>query len=225
VAKAAAKKQQQKPGLADKAAKLSKGLKMAIVAIFTVIVGLAFYGLFYMPYSEEKASLEGSIQSAQNSVNQEKSQLKKHNDVAAYTASVQVAREYIQKYLPQENEMSQLVQMVSTIASQAGLTNGVTQFAPKLPAVVQEDYAEIPFTMTLEGEFLTVLKFLYDFSRMTRIVNITAVDIGTPKMVDEKLEIMFITVKCSGSTYRALTDAEVEARSQASKSTGKGKGK
>ncbi len=209
MAKAAAKKQKQ-IGLAEKRTKKSTGMKIAIQAIFTVIIGGAFYGLFYLPYSDDKASLESSIASTQGSITQEQTQLKKHQAVAAYHGSVEVAREYIQKYLPQENEMSQLVQMVSTIASQAGLTDGVTQFAPKLPAIVQANYAEIPFSMTLEGEFLTVLKFLYDFSRMTRIVNVTSVDIGSPKMVDEKREIFFITVRCTGSTYRALTESEVK---------------
>ncbi len=87
-----------------------------------------------------------------------------------------------------------------------------TLFAPKLPAVIQANYAEIPFTMNLEGEFLTVLTFLYDFSRMDRIVNITDVSVASPKMVDEKREIMHISVKCSGSTYRSLTDAEIAAQ-------------
>jgi hypothetical protein len=35
------------------------------------------------------------------------------------------------------------------------------------------------------------------------------VDIGSPKMVDEKREIFYVTVKCSGSTYRTLTPEEI----------------
>jgi Tfp pilus assembly protein PilO len=97
----------------------------------------------------------------------------------------------------------------------------VTLFAPKLPAMVQPNYAEIPFTMKLQGEFTTVLNFLYDFSRMNRIVNITEVKIGAPKMVDDKREILHITVDCAGSTYRSLTEEEVVAAKDPKK---KGKG-
>jgi len=90
----------------------------------------------------------------------------------------------------------------------------VTLFAPKLPAKVQPNYAEIPFSMKLQGEFSTVLSFLYDFSRMNRIVNITEVKIGSPKMVDERRELLQISVDCSGSTYRSLTEEEVAAASK-----------
>jgi Tfp pilus assembly protein PilO len=119
----------------------------------------------------------------------------------------------MQQYLPQENEMPRLVQMVSEIGARAGLTDGVTLFAPKLPAKVQPNYAEIAFSMKLQGEFGTVLNFLYDFSRMNRIVNITEVSIGSPQMIDAKREIMQISVDCNGSTYRSLTDEEVAAQS------------
>jgi Tfp pilus assembly protein PilO len=65
--------------------------------------------------------------------------------------------------------------------------------------------------MKLQGEFTTVLNFLYDFSRMNRIVNITEVRIGSPRMIDDQREIMQITVDCSGSTYRSLTEEEAAA--------------
>jgi Tfp pilus assembly protein PilO len=88
----------------------------------------------------------------------------------------------------------------------------VTLFAPKLPARVRPNYAEIPFSLKLQGEFAAVLNFLYDFSRMNRIVNITEVKISSPRMIDDTLEILHITVDCSGSTYRGLTEEEAAAQ-------------
>jgi type IV pilus assembly protein PilO len=102
--------------------------------------------------------------------------------------------------------------MVSEIGATAGLSNGVTLFAPKLPARVRPNYAEIPFSLKLQGEFAAVLNFLYDFSRMNRIVNIKEVKISSPRMIDDTLEILHITVDCSGSTYRGLTEEEVAAQ-------------
>lgn len=210
MAKAASKKKANTPSLVDKAAKLTKVAKIIVFAISGVMAGLVFYLMFFMPYTEEKAGLESSISSNSAAIRTKQSELKKHQNVGQYKAEIENAYKYMQKFLPQENEMPRLVQMVSEIGARAGLSDGVTLFAPKLPAVVQKDYAEIPFTMNLEGEFLTILSFLYNFSRMDRIVNITQVEIGTPKMVDEKREILHISVKCAGSTYRALTQAEVE---------------
>ncbi len=196
--------------LIGKAAKLSLAARVIIFLASGLGLGVIFYFAFYMPYMEDRDSLQSQLAGLQQQINTQQDSLRKHQAVAKLQDPVQAAYQYIQKYLPKENEMPRLVQMVSEIGARAGLTDGVTRFAPTLPAVVREDYAEIPFTLDLQGEFLTVLSFLYDFSRMDRIVNITTVDIGTPKMVDEKREILFVTVKCSGSTYRTLTQEEID---------------
>lgn len=210
MAKAPAKKQVQ-VNIFDKAAKLTPAAKAAIFLVTAVVVGAAFYALALMPYQEESASLSGAIQRAKNEIKSQEDALVKHQAVDEYFPAVDGSYQYIKQYLPQENEMSRLVQMVAQIGSKAGLTDGVTLFAPTLPAEVKENYAEIPFTMNLQGEFKAVLNFFYDFSRMNRIVNITQVNIAQPKMVDPQREILHITVKCAGSTYRSLTEAEISA--------------
>ncbi len=216
MAKAPVKKQaQSKSGLIDKAAKLSLVAKIIIFVVTAGILGGIFFGLAYLPYKEEADALDRSIAQIKNDVSAQEAALKKHQAVSKLAEPIAGAYQYIQQYLPRENEMPRLVQMVSEIGAKAGLIDGVTLFAPKLPAEVQENYAEIPFTLNLEGEFLKVLAFLYDFSRMNRIVNITQVNIGSPKMVDPQREIFHISVKCAGSTYRALTDEEIAAKNTA----------
>lgn len=211
MAKAPVKKQ-PKDGLVDKVAKLSVAAKAAVCLVTALAVGGAFYGLVLTPYNQETATLNSAIAMARSDLSAQESALKKHQAVEKVAPAVEGTYQYIQQYLPQENEMPQLVQMVAQIGSNAGLTDGVTLFAPKLPAELRENYAEIPFTMNLQGEFRAVLNFLYDFSRMNRIVNITQVNISQPKMVDPQLEILHIDVKCAGSTYRTLTaDEEANA--------------
>lgn len=222
MAKAPTKKQ-QKSGLVEKVSKLSSVAKAAIFLGTAAVVGGAFYGLVLVPYEEQLASLKGAISKTASDIQAQETALQKHKAVEKLIPAVDGTYEYIQQYLPQENEMPQLVQMVAQIGSQAGLTDGVTMFAPQLPAQLRANYAEIPFALTLQGEFKSVLTFLYDFSRMNRIVNITNVSIGSPKMVDPQLEIFHIDVKCSGSTYRSLTEAEVSSASQQGKGKGKGR--
>ena len=211
MAKAAGKNKPAKLSLADKAAKLSAAAKAAVFIVTGLALGGAFYGLVFTPYSEEEARLSATIAAAKQEITTNETALKKHQAVGKLSETVHAAYLYIKTYLPVENEMPRLVQMVSDIASKAGMTDGVTLFAPKLPAQVKEDYAEIPFTLNLEGEFLTVLNFLYDFSRLNRIINVTEVSIGSPKVIDAHQEIFFVPVKCTGSTYRSLTEAEMAA--------------
>jgi len=200
-----------KISLVEEAAKLSRNARAGLVAGSAVLAGLLFYMFFYSSYSEAKTRLESSISSTRKELNAQEATLKNHQSVGQMREAVDWSYEYMQQYLPQENEMPRLVQMVSEIGAQAGLYDGVTMFAPKLPARVQPNYAEIPFSMKLQGEFTTVLTFLYDFSRINRIINITSVKIGSPRMVDSRKELMHITVDCSGSTYRSLTEEEVAA--------------
>lgn len=216
MAKATVKKQ-AKISIFDKAAKLTPAAKAVIIAVSAVVVGGAFYALAIMPYQEESATLNSAIARNKTEVQAQEVALAKHQAVEKFFPAVESSYQYIQQYLPQENEMSRLVQMVAQIGSKAGLTDGVTLFAPILPAEVKQNYAEIPFTMNLQGEFKAVLNFLYDFSRMNRIVNITQVNIAQPKMVDPQREILHISVKCAGSTYRSLTKAEMDAPKEAPK--------
>lgn len=215
MAKAPVKK--KKPDLIESAAGLTKNARWGIGVLACLLLGLLFYVFFYLPYSDEVEQREAALAEGAQNIKTQEGALERHQKVAQYSAAIDDAYSYMQKYLPLENEMPRLVQMVSEIGSHAGLTDGVTLFAPKLPAIIQQNYAEIPFTMNLEGEFLTALTFLYDFSRMDRIVNITDVNISSPKMVDETREILHISVKCSGSTYRSLTEAEIAAQASPKK--------
>lgn len=221
----ATKKQANKASLLDGVAKLSIVSKIVIVVASIVVLGGGFYGLFYGPYLDQVNSLERNIDNAKKDLTTQQDLLKKHQAIETQALALKGAYLYMERFLPKENEMPRLVQMVSEIGARAGLSDGVTLFAPKLPAVVRDNYAEIPFTMNLQGEFLTVLSFLYDFSRMDRIVNITQVDIGSPKMVDERREIFHIAVKCTGSTYRSLTPEEIAMQAEAAKSPQKGRGR
>ncbi|MGL4209330.1 MAG: type 4a pilus biogenesis protein PilO, partial [Candidatus Adiutrix sp.] len=177
--------------------------------------GCAFYFLVYVPYEEEAQGLTDSIASLSRDIRTQQTSLENHQFVTTFQEPVSDAFLYMQKFLPKENEMPRLVQMVSEIGAQAGLSDGVTLFEPKLPAVIRDNYAEITFTMNLQGEFLTILSFLYNFSKMDRIVNITKFTIGSPTMVDEQRGILVVSVQCSGSTYRVLTDDEIAAKATA----------
>jgi type IV pilus assembly protein PilO len=220
MAKAPAKKS-RKDSLVEQVAKLPPAAKAGLVAGSAVLAGLLVFGLLYLPYAEEKTGLDSAIRGAERDLSAQEAALGKHQALARMKEGVDWSFEYLQQYLPQENEMPKLVQMVSEIGARAGLSDGVTLFAPKLPAKAQANYAEIPFTMKLQGEFTTVLSFLYDFSRMNRIVNITEVKIGSPRMIDPRREILHIAVDCAGSTYRSLTEAELETQRNEPKKKGR----
>lgn len=210
------------PTLAEKAAKLSVPAMAGILAAALALLAGAFYMLIYSPYSEEAESVKNRINNTRSEVSKQQAILAKHTAVGNHFEAIAAAYQFMAHFIPKDEDMPRLVQMVSEIGSRAGLTDGVKSFVPKA-AIIRENFAEIPFDMTLEGEFLSVLNFLYDFSRIDRIVNIVDVQVGSPKMVDERREIFHVQLKCAGSTYRTLTDAENEAQMAARKGGAKKK--
>jgi len=196
----------------EQAGQWSPAVRAGILAGAAVLALAVFCAAVYLPYRAEKAGLEAALDSARSELDARRASLEKHQALGRMKEAFDWGYDYMRQYLPQENEMPRLVRMVSEIGAKAGLSDGVTLFAPQLPAKVRPNYAEIPFSLKLQGEFSTVLGFLYDFSRMNRIVNITEIKIGSPRMMDDQLEILHLTVDCSGSTYRGLTEEEVAAQ-------------
>jgi len=195
--------------LLERVAQGPLAVRAGLFAGTAALAGVIFGAFIYLPYRWEKAGLEAALASVGSELSARRTSLEKQETLGRMKEALDWGYEYMRQYLPRENEMPRLVRMVSEIGAKAGLSDGVTLFAPQLPAKVRPNYAEIPFTLKLQGEFTTVLSFLYDFSRLNRIVNITEVKIGSPRMMDDKLEILHLTVDCSGSTYRGLTEEEM----------------
>jgi Tfp pilus assembly protein PilO len=189
----------------SKIAKLKKGQKMGILIAGLAVVLVGFYLLYYQPYDDELAGLKSEVDGLNSSISTEEGNIKRHTPIKEYIQPVAHSFEYLQHFLTTENEIPRLMQIISDQGSEAGAR--VTLFAPKL-ATLQPDYAEIGFTMNLEGSFLNILKFFYSLSQMERIINIKSVSLDNPTLGDNFL--MILSVRCEGSTYRLLTPDEAK---------------
>jgi type IV pilus assembly protein PilO len=206
MAKAQAQKKQKGPDFFSKISALKKGAKVGIL-IGAVVAALAlFYTMYYSPWEQQLNTLTAEVTDLTNKIETEKSNINKHKPIADFVEPVSLTYSYLQGFLTNENEIPRLIQIISDLGAQAGAR--VTLFAPKA-AIPKADYAEIEFSMDLEGTFLNVLKFFYSLSQMDRLINITSVTIDSPKMSDQMS--MLVSVKCQGSTYRVLTPDEIKA--------------
>jgi type IV pilus assembly protein PilO len=209
MAKAQAQKPKKGPGFFSKVAALKKGAKIGILFGGLIALGAAFYTMYFSPWQEKVKALAGEVATLTSSISTEQSNINKHRPIAEYVVPVSNTYSYLKNYLTTENEIPRLIQIISDLGSQAGAR--VTLFAPKA-AIPRDDYAEIQFTMNLEGPFLNVLKFFYSLSQMDRLINITSVTMDTPRMAENMA--MVLRVRCEGSTYRVLTPEESTAAAQ-----------
>lgn len=195
-------------GLVSWAARLSP----AGLALFSVsgalLAGLVFYAACYLPYSRQWDDLTHSRDRLERELATRQAALEKHRAVAEAQGAIRAAYQYLEAYLFHENEMPRLAQMVAEAGERAGLAAGAIRFVPQLPALVRENFAEIPFTLSLQGDFPSVLNFLYDFSRLDRFVNITDLEVSAPRAAGEAANPTRLLVNCGGRTYRPLTAEE-----------------
>jgi Tfp pilus assembly protein PilO len=206
MAKAQAQKSKKGPDFFSKVAGLKTGAKVAILLAGLAALGAAFYTMYVTPWREKVATLTTEIQTLEGNINTEQGNINRHRPIADYVVPVSNTYNYLKNYLTTENEIPRLIQIISDLGSQAGTR--VTLFAPRA-AIPRDDYAEIQFTMNLEGPFLNVLKFLYSLSLMDRLINITSVSMDSPRLAENRS--MVLRVRCEGSTYRVLTPEEVTA--------------
>jgi Tfp pilus assembly protein PilO len=204
MAKAQTKKAQS-DGFFAKVSQLKSGAKKGILAGGVVAVAAGFYLMYYQPYTDQVTALEGEVAQLKQSVDAEQASINRHKPIAKFVKPVSDTFGYLQGYLTTENEIPRLMQIISDLGGQSGAR--VTLFAPK-SANLKTNYAEINFSMSLEGSFLNVLKFFFTLSKMERIINIKSVVMDTPVMGDNLL--MSLAVRCEGSTYRLLTEDEAK---------------
>jgi Tfp pilus assembly protein PilO len=205
MAKAQPKKTQGGDDFFTKVSKLKSGAKKGILVGGLVALIAGFYMMYFQPYSDQIVNMTGEVAQLTQSVEAEKQGIQKHQEIDKYVKPVNQTFQYLQGYLTTENEIPRLIQIISDLGSQSGAR--VTLFAPKSPAL-KPNFAEIDFTMNLEGPFLNILKFLFTLSKMERIIDIKSVIMDTPVMGDNMQ--MTLAVRCEGTTYRLLTEDEAK---------------
>ncbi|MDR1081942.1 MAG: type 4a pilus biogenesis protein PilO [Deltaproteobacteria bacterium] len=205
MAKAQPKSTQKDDNFFSKIAKLKPGAKKGILVGGIVALVAGFYLMYYQPYTDQIAALTGEVNQLTQAVASEQANINKHKPIAKFVKPVNDTFEYLSSYLTTENEIPKLMQIISDLGGQSGAR--VTLFAPKRPTL-KPNYAEIDFSINLEGPFLNILKFLFTLSKMERIINIRSVTMDTPVMGSNMT--MSLTVRCEGSTYRLLTEEEAK---------------
>lgn len=115
------------------------------------------------------------------------------------------------KELPNDREIPGLLSEIDGLARKSGLD--VRKFQP-LPEVLHEYYADVPVQIVMDGGYHEVGIFFDRVSKMSRIVSVTDVDMGTPVQSGEEVSL---TVSGKVVTYRFLSDEEIAANLQRKK--------
>ena len=127
----------------------------------------------------------------------------------------------LKEKLPEEKEISSLLKQVSDLGIASGLTIKSWKTGQKATHSSGIVY-EIPVSVDVEGTYHNLGYFLSSLTKLNRIVNISDMKLGSPKLV--KAENL-LTASFKASTFLAVPEAEAAAAAEAASAGDKKSGK
>ena len=184
--------------LEKKVARLDVKHRMAICAAAMILPLIVFGFLVYSPKSQEIQKLEKQRQQLNKQILEVEATAKeitKHKEEMATTEAKFKAASIL---LPQQQEIPSLLTNISSLGTAAGLDFVTFQPQGETP---KDFYAEIPVTIQVNGPYHNVGLFLYQISKLDRIVTVSNINMGSAKPVDGE---MILSTNFNLVTYRFI---------------------
>src|SRR5512134_303502 len=183
-------------------AKIPTKQKAILAVLFCLLVVVGYYYLYYREASQQVASLDNNLAALRAKI---KEQEVIAGNLKSFQEEVRRLEEQLARLLeqlPNTAEIPSLLKSVSDLGRDSGLE--FLRFAPGAE-VRKEFYAEIPVTISVNGDYHSFTLFADKVRHYPRIVNLSNISFASPKGVAENR--MVETINCTATTYRFLEQA------------------
>jgi len=182
--------------------KIPKGARLAIAVAPAVIIIILFIALLYMPKIKEIKKLNTDISAQENEIAKNKTMAAKLDILKVENDKLIKELKELQEKLPEEEGVSTLIQQLSEMSVKTDIDLLTWKPEPKKahPSGIVE---EIPFSLTLTGTYHNLGSFFSNLTRLNRIVNISSIQLGSPKTQKDEA-ILSITLKAT--TFSAVKE-------------------
>ena len=180
--------------------------KKIIVVIFVLIIALpvmAFYFLHYTAKTEQIKGLEKRAAGLRQEIAGAKARAAKLDEHLAEMEETQRLFAEAAVLLPQKKEIPSLLTNISALGTNSGLA--MASFSPGGERK-KEFYAEIPVSLRLNGPYHNIGTFLYEVSKLDRIISATNITLGGGSKQGGEL---LLGASISLITYRFLEESEM----------------
>lgn len=184
----------------EKYVPLDQKIKLALPVIAIVGLLAGFYFLILAPKLEEIKKLEKKEVSLQKEVEEAEKETKNLEKNKAELKKAKQEFEEISVVLPRTKEIPALLTSISDHGTSAGLD--FNSFTPG-SETPKEFYAEIPISIQVNGPYHNVGYFLYQVSKLERIVTVKNITMGSPRKVEGE---MLLSSSCNLLTYRFTSE-------------------
>jgi type IV pilus assembly protein PilO len=172
-----------------------------LVGLILAILALDFF-YFYSPYSDQISRLTEEIEGARNERDKKKKLATNMPRLQQQIRELDGMLKQAVAQLPDQKEVPSLLSNISTKARESGLE--ILVFRPR-PENFQDFYAEIPVDIVVRGGFHNVATFFDEVGRLDRLVNLSGINLKTPKVSEDNVVIEASTM---ATTFRFLDEAE-----------------
>jgi type IV pilus assembly protein PilO len=186
--------------------KLPLGQKVGAVAGVVILLSAANWYFFIDPMQTQIAMRQGTLRQLEDELIQKQSIA---NNLAQFKHEKEILERRLAQALtelPNEANIDDLIRSLSEIGTKSGLT--INSIDPQ-PEVRQSFYASIPIVMGVTGNYHEIGVFLDSLSKLARIVNVTNIKMGQPRLTNEKLVVNATYV---ATTFRFLPPASPDAK-------------
>jgi len=192
--------------LEKKVVPLDKKIIITIFVLVIILPALAFYFLYYTDKTKEIKGLESQAEKLRQEITAAKAIAAKLDEHLAEMEETKRLFAEASVLLPQKKEIPSLLTNISALGTNSGLN--MATFSPGGERR-QEFYAEIPVSISVQGPYHNIGTFLYEVSRLDRIVSAINISLGGGTMQRGE---MVLGSNINLITYRFLEESEMAAQ-------------
>ncbi len=158
--------------------KLPVWKKALILAGVMIVLGLAWYMLFFLPNEDEISSLRSQLDKLQKQIQEQQKAKEAKLDLEKQIKALEAELKVLSSRLPEEKEIPDLLSSVNETGRLHGLE--FVLFKQGKP-VRKEYYSEIPVEIQVRGGFHQIMQFLSKVGELDRIVHVSKLKMGQYK--------------------------------------------
>jgi type IV pilus assembly protein PilO len=178
--------------------------KAGVGVLLTVLVGVAYFVLFYDDISEQIAKQKRDEQTLRAELTRVKqAEFEYHKDLAELTERQQRQRD-LNKILPETTEYPAFLSALQGVANISGVA--LQAWTPQ-EEVMQKFFARVPMHLTLRGKFHQVAKFFYGVGQLDRIINVENIALAEPKTQNDEL---LLKVDCLATAFHTIATSAMK---------------
>lgn len=186
----------------EKIEKLTKVQRLLIsFGVLFIIIG-SFVYFYYLPKFKKIGVIKKELKQVEKNLNKAKLNAKQINRYRLMMKESRVKFNTVIKALPDKQEIPSLLANISKSGQDVGLK--FLLFQPK-PEIEKGNFAEIPVSIKVVGNYHSVALFFDRVANFTRYVNIKNISMVPQKVGNELL------TKCTAVTYKFIEEPSKKA--------------